>query len=463
MFPSTELEYVAALEPYIQRLTLRDLRVLDPLDDSVHLRLFIAVGFDLLCISINREYHFEDVIHLVNSLPHQILAIVGGKQAGDSSETILERCLRVDAVVTGKGEAAKVEITSGVDWHSIEDISCRRGRTTAPNSPRPPLDFAALSFPKPHQRARPYRFNVGGFAFRREELDVLLTSHGCSYNCKFCKFGLSSGGVKLPYATRCIDSVVDELAAMMAGVLLIGDENFFVHPDRVAKICECILSCCIRKRYLVQSRIEIAQRPDVLALAMRAGVKMLLLGIEPPTDRILQMQNKGFESANLVLAFETLRRFPLYYHGGFIYGKPTETAAEMLEIPEFSGRLSLDSITCQTEDGCGGDPRFLCDRRQPGLPRGPGLSLPGPHQPVHPLPLLNRRKATGHCRQNHQRSPVYPQAPPADPVGGPAGGGSQNNMAQDRKETVRLAGPGPLKTLTTDRRRRRGPDPFGRW
>ena len=73
----------------------------------------------------------------------------------------------------------------------------------------------------------------------------------------------------------------------------------------------------------------------------------MLLGIESPTDRILEQLNKGFDTERVRKAFEVFRQFPLYYHGYFMYGNVSETDEEMLRIPVFAKELGLDSITYQ--------------------------------------------------------------------------------------------------------------------
>ncbi len=134
---------------------------------------------------------------------------------------------------------------------------------------------------------------------------------------------------------------------MTAGIVLIADENFFVNPRRAKELCERIADEGINKRFLVQARIEIFEHKDVLDAAARAGIKIMLMGIESPTDRILAQLDKGFDTAKLRRAFQTLRGYPFFFHGYFIYGNVTETEQEMLQIPVFAKELGLDSITYQ--------------------------------------------------------------------------------------------------------------------
>jgi hypothetical protein len=138
-----------------------------------------------------------------------------------------------------------------------------------------------------------------------------------------------------------------EFDQIEAGIVLIADENFFVNPNRAKEICERLIEKGSKKRFLVQARIEIFERPDVLEAATKAGIKIFLLGIESPTDRILEQLNKGFDTCRLRKAFEEFRKHPFYYHGYFIYGNVTETDEEMMNIPVFARELGLDSITYQ--------------------------------------------------------------------------------------------------------------------
>jgi radical SAM superfamily enzyme YgiQ (UPF0313 family) len=348
VFPPTGLEYVAAaLAPHVERLTLVDLRLPGPLRDPQSLHQFIAEEIDLLCISINWEYQFDEVCELVNSLPPGVFTVAGGKQATDSLEDVFNACPGVDVVVRGEGEDSIAEIAEGVPAKDIDGISYRDGSGVIHNSNRALPKVETYRFPDRTLRRQRYHFNIGGFALRGEEFDIILTSRGCPHNCKFCTFTLSPWGQKRPYSARSIESVMAEIRQISAGIILIADEDFFVNPARAKAICERITAEGIQKRFLVQARIEIYRHPEVLDAAAKAGIKLFLLGIESPTDRILDQLNKGFNTATVRKAFETFRTYPFYYHGYFIYGNLTETDEEMMQIPVFAKELGLDSITYQ--------------------------------------------------------------------------------------------------------------------
>ncbi len=348
VFPPVGLEYIAAsLDPHVEKLTFLDLRLPDPLRDLEELRRFIEEEIDLLCISINWEYHFREVCELVDSLPSAVTTVVGGKQATDCVDEVFEACPHVDVIVRGEGEESIAEIAQGKDLKDIGGISYRLGDKIVHNPNRPLPEVDDYRYPDRSLRRQEYHFNIGGIAAHGHQFDIILTARGCPYNCKFCTFNLNPLGQKRNYSARSLDSVMEEIHQVSAKFVLIADENFFLNPQRAKRICERIIEEGIDKQFIVQSRIEIFEHPDVLEVASRAGIKALLLGIESPHDRILQQLNKGFDTALVRRAFETFKQLPFYYHGYFIYGNVTETEEEMMQIPVFAKELGLDTIAYQ--------------------------------------------------------------------------------------------------------------------
>ncbi len=337
----------SALKHHVEKITYVDLRMFGPLRDLDKLKRFIADEVDMLCVSINWEYFFEEVCHIVNSLPHDVFTVVGGQQATLYVEEVFEKCPGVDVIVRGEGEEPIAEIADGIPIEDIMGISYRSGDGLVHNEIRPSTDVDSYQYPDRSLRPSRYHFNLGGFGHRSEEFDIILTARGCPYNCKFCTFSLNPWTNKRRYSTRSIDSVIEEIKGLSAGVILIADENFFVNPKRAKEICDRLIEEKVDKRFVVQSRIEIYKHPEVLESAYKAGIRMILFGIESPTDRILEQLNKGFDTATVREAFNTLRKFQFYYHGYFIYGNFTETEEEMMQIPVFAKELGLDSIAYQ--------------------------------------------------------------------------------------------------------------------
>jgi radical SAM superfamily enzyme YgiQ (UPF0313 family) len=153
-------------------------------------------------------------------------------------------------------------------------------------------------------------------------------------------------GQKRNYSARCVDSVVNEIQNLPAKVVLFSDDNLFANPQRAEEICDEIIARKIKKRFLAQARIDIAEYPRLLSKMVRAGFKALLIGIESPHDWILAQLNKGFNQEKIRKSFAVLKKYPIFYNGYFIYGNIGETEEEMLYIGQFAKEIGVDAITC---------------------------------------------------------------------------------------------------------------------
>jgi len=345
LFPPTGLEYVAtSAKGHVGRVTVVDMRYDEKLCDPDKLIDFIRKEIDLICVSITWNRQTEEVYALLNRMPEKIPLVVGGYKATEDVEDIFNACPTVDIIVRGEGEETIREIADGMPLETILGISYRRDGKVTHNKNRPLPDVNTITPPDRKLRQYDYSMTANGVKVASVTFDTILGSRGCPFNCKFCTFNLNLLGQKRDYASRSAESVVEEIEQTSAGIILFSDDNFFTEPKRAQKICDLIIERKIKKRFVAQTRIDLAQYPELLKKAAKAGFKMLLLGIESPHDRILANLNKGFDQAMIRKRLAVLRKQPIFLHGYFIYGNIGETEEEMLYISKFSKEIGLDSI-----------------------------------------------------------------------------------------------------------------------
>ena len=348
LFPPTGIEYIAtSMKDLVGRVTLLDLRHEKKFQDINNLRDFVKKEIDLLCISIIWSYGFKEICELISKLPDEIPIIVGGYKATEEVEYLFEKCPNIDVIVRGEGEETIKEIVKGVPYKDISGISYRENGKIAHNKNRPLTDVNTIPFPDRSLRRIIYHFVSHGIKITNLTFDTILTTRGCPYKCKFCTFSLNPLGQKREYIERPLESVIEELKTISADIVLFSDDNFFTNPKRSEKLCDLIIGNNIKKRFIVQTRIEITRQPQLLEKAERAGFKLFLVGIESPHDRILKQIQKGFTQQKIREAFKVLNKYNFYIHGYFIYGNIGETEDEMVYIAKFAKDLELDSITFQ--------------------------------------------------------------------------------------------------------------------
>jgi len=345
LFPPTGLEYIAtALKGHVDRISLVDLRHEPQFHRPEAMSEFIRTDVDLVCISLYWTMRAREVCNYISRLPPERTIVVGGHEATGNVEGVFERCSNVAAVIRGEGEETIQELADGRPWEQIQGLSFRRNGKIIHNPNRPLRPIDTITPPDRSLRRTRCFPSLRGIRLWAEEYDTVLASRGCPYNCRFCTLTINPLGQKRNYATRSPESVVDEIEASPARMILFCDDNFFVRPGHVEQICDLLLARRINKRYFANARIEVARYPDMLQKAYRAGFRMLLMGIESPTDRVLEQFNKGFTTSRVREAFRVLRRLPFFYHGYFIYGSLGETEEEMLRIPAYARELGLHTI-----------------------------------------------------------------------------------------------------------------------
>jgi len=348
LFPPTGLEYVATSAKALGgKVTLLDLRYENGLSDTHNLLEFISKEIDIVCVGIGWNRYFKHVLHLLNLMPDHIPLVLGGYKATEMVEEIFKSCPKVNIIVRGEGEETIQEILKRAPLDTILGISYRENGTVVHNGQRPLPDVNSIALPDRSLRRNQYHVRLKGINVTNLTFDAVLSARGCPYNCKFCTFSLNPLGQKRSYSARSVESVIKEIEGITADVVLFSDENFFVDPKRAEAICNLIIERNIKKRFIAQARIEIAQHPTLLEKIVKAGFKVLLIGIESPHNHILAQLNKGFDSNTIRKSFAVLKKYPIYYHGYFIYGNIGETEEEMLYIPKFAKEIGVDSITFQ--------------------------------------------------------------------------------------------------------------------
>jgi len=337
--PPIGLEYVAsAIEDIVESVKIIDLRY-----EKKPLSAFIDQNTDLVLVSYNWDAEEEFVKEIINSIPENITLIVGGRYATESANELLRDIPRIDGIVRGDGEEIAKEIVQKGISSDIDGLSFRLSGKIVHNKNRKlnpvPSDFY------PDRKLRRYKYMVTLDKFTSDiQMDLMLGSRGCPYNCKFCDFKFNPLGEKRKWSVRTPESVVAEIKTIEADVIGFADDIFTADMEWVERVCDLIIKEGIKKKYVINARLEVAKRPDVLKKMYKAGFMVFLIGIESAQDKTLASMNKGFTTAKVRGYFEVLRQFNFIYHCYFIIGNIGEAKDEMLDIVNFSHELGVDTL-----------------------------------------------------------------------------------------------------------------------
>jgi radical SAM superfamily enzyme YgiQ (UPF0313 family) len=340
-FPPIGLEYVAAaLRPYAERIDLVNFWH----ERRPSARSFLRPQTDLICYSVNWRRDLDFVRDDINSLPPGVMTILGGRTATQNPRSWLEACPNVDAVVCGDGEQAIAEIAEGRPWSEVAGLTYRRDSgLLAHNPPRANAPLSEDLMPARELRRHPYYLTTKGVS-TGIKIDMVAGSRGCPFNCRFCSFSINPWGVKRAWTARSPESIVREIEQIDADLIFFVDDVFTHRPDRVAEICDLLIAKRIRKHYIVNARLEIAKRPDVIRKMEQAGFLALLIGVESTQDETLKSMGKGFTVEQVRRRFEVLRKSKMIINAYFIVGNIGETEEQMLSTASFARSIGVDLI-----------------------------------------------------------------------------------------------------------------------
>lgn len=340
-FPPLGLEYIAAaLRPFAEHIELVNFR---------HQRVpgtapCLRPDTDLVCYSINWRIDLDGIRDDINALPPGVTVILGGRTATENPRYWLEACPRVNAVVCGDGEQAIAEIAEGRAWSEVAGLTYRNhDQQIVHNAPRANRPLDEWLMPARDLRQQPYYLTSKGVS-TGVTIDKVAGSRGCPFHCKFCSFAVNPWGVKRCWAPRSVASIVAEIEQIDADLVFFVDDVFTFQPDRVAELCELLIAKKIRKHYIVNARLEIAQRPDVIRKMEQAGFLAMLIGVESTQDATLKSMGKGFDIERVRQRFAVLRQSKMIINAYFIVGNIGETEQQMLSTSAFARSIGADLI-----------------------------------------------------------------------------------------------------------------------
>jgi len=341
--PPVGLEYIASvIQPYADKLEIVDLR-----REPGHTADFIRPDTDMVCFSVNWERETDFIKKEITSVDAAVTTIIGGRCASDAPDKWLNQMPNIDSVIRGDGEEAMQEICKSLPWDKIEGLSYRHNGQIIHNANRNPGPIHDDMEPCRKLRRHNYDILVNGYNTGLE-FDLVSGSRGCPFNCKFCSFSRNPWGVKRKWTARSPESIVTELEHITAPIVAFTDDLFTHDMARVERICDLIMHRGIKKKYIINARLEIAKHPEVMKKMEQAGFGMLLLGIESAHDKTLKSMRKGFNTADIRRYCKALRTTTMFKHGYFILGNIGETANEMLKIAPFAHEIGMDSISLST-------------------------------------------------------------------------------------------------------------------
>lgn len=171
----------------------------------------------------------------------------------------------------------------------------------------------------------------------------IFTSIGCPYQCSFCVHPAIYKEINGPkWLALEEDEILGHIQHVMARYnvnhIVFIDDTSFPKLSRMKELFTRIIEKGLNITMEFRgARINEIQKMDdeFLNLLVKAGGRLMMVGVESGSDRVLKGFQKGITREQILNANRKLARFPqltAYYN--FIYGTPGETYEDLLETKD---------------------------------------------------------------------------------------------------------------------------------
>lgn len=199
----------------------------------------------------------------------KIPVVMGGIHASMCADEAMQR---VDAVVKGEAESVWAEV--------LKD--CRNG-TLRKLYEGVRLDLEVVPAARHDLLSKGYQFGS------------IQTSRGCPLACSFCSVTAFNGG---KFRRRPVNSVIQEFRLIHEKDVLIVDDNLIgtreEHIEYTKTLLREMIRVKLRKRWIAQVTINMADDEELLALARKAGCAGVFIGFESVSAEGLSEVSKKF-------------------------------------------------------------------------------------------------------------------------------------------------------------------------
>lgn len=300
----------------IELIDTRQIKNWEEYDSLVKAKDPQVMGFTMISCDVDMA---GEAVRRAKMIKPSVVSIVGGVHPTVATEEVAQN-KDYDYIITGEGEISFPELLKKIE----------KGETSPRiiSGIRPGLN----QIPYYYRELYDYRVSVSLANYNGvfdPPMVTMLASRGCIYNCSFCA----------PHATRMfgkgerirsVDNVLGELEILREKYpfksLKFYDYSFLTKPEWVNEFCEKYRERGFNQDILCQSTVHsICRHPELLIKLKKVGLKMLLVGFESGSDRVLKILHKAASAELNLKAAKIVRENGIILGGSFMLGVPGET------------------------------------------------------------------------------------------------------------------------------------------
>ena len=290
-----------------------------------------------------------ELAELIKYIDEDILIAFGGYHPTIAYEEISsseDGKRYIDFIIRGEGEATFNELIEAIQGlrkiEEVKGLSYKHNGVFKHNDPRMPLNPESINLPD-----RDARILKDGFHIFGRRADVIETSRGCTFNCKFCCITKMYGKTYRTFKIERVMCDIENLKKIGVKSIFIVDDNITINIKRFEEICDAILQYGYDDiHYFVQASVKgIAYKEELVKKMKKAGFKGVFIGIETIIEedsKILNVQSKRGSFDSIKRAVKYLKDNSIITLGSFILGNPNDDESVFWKSLNVAKELKLD-------------------------------------------------------------------------------------------------------------------------
>jgi len=152
------------------------------------------------------------------------------------------------------------------------------------------------------------------------DLNSVMTTRGCPYNCEFCSVSNVYGGKIRNFP---LDWVVEDVKLSGRKYHLILDDNVVGRPDYALELFAALKP--LKILWVDQSSMSFANREDLIRAAYDSGCRGLFFGMETVSEESMRRMKKSFRDLkNVADAIQRIQAEGVRFHASLVVGFDTD-------------------------------------------------------------------------------------------------------------------------------------------
>jgi len=308
-FSMLSLLTVAGLCPEDAEVTIID-EQLDELPVAGPDNVYDIVGITVMTATAPRAYelcsHFSQLGSTV---------VLGGFHPTLNTEEALRHC---DAVVKGCAFGAWEKLIADFKAGRLNKVY--EGDPTAPRPSRLPIHLMDSN--------------------KYVTVNATYATMGCRNQCRFCSI---SAFHQAKLYLSDIETIVSEVADFDSRFFIFVDDNLTQDRDFAVELLKRLAP--LKKKWITQASVDIADDDELLDLLARAGCVGLFVGLESFNEQVLTDQDKGFNMPDkYAQAIRRIHNHGIFVESGVIFGFDEDRVEVFEKTLKLLDRMGIDAI-----------------------------------------------------------------------------------------------------------------------